>query len=360
MKFGVFLPNGSNGYIPSAGSPVYLPTFEHNRDISLEAEKQGLDFVLSMMKYRGFGGETGYWDACLESFTLMAALAAVTERVGLYPSISILSQHPAVVARMVATIDDISGGRCGLNIVTGWNRAEYAQMGMWPGASHYERRYDYAAEYLAILRELWASGRSSYKGEFFELDDCAMYPTPARDIPVVCAGQSPRGKAFVAECADHQFVMSADSNLAPGVADIKERARKSGRTVGIYALYHMIVADTDDAASRLGEDIVARADRGAIANILASANLDTNVDGTSDHLKAALELGIEEGNIAFMSIPVVLGSPATVARRIDQIAQDTGIDGMLFSWPDFVPGIRRFGEEVMPLLKCQQVAEVGN
>ena len=356
MKFGVFLPNGSNGYIPSAGSPVYLPTFDHNQAISLEAEKQGLDFVLSMMKYRGFGGDTGYWDACLESFTLMAALAAVTRRVELYPSISILSQHPAVVARMVATIDDISGGRCGLNIVTGWNRPEYAQMGLWPGDSHYERRYDYAEEYLTILRELWETGRSSQKGEYFELDDCAMYPTPSRKIPIVCAGQSPRGKQFVAEMADQQFVMTADSKLTPGVADIQDRARKTGRKVGIYALYHMIVADSDDEAVRMAEEIVARADRGAIANILASADLDTNVDGTSDHLKAALELGIEEGNIAFMSIPVVLGSPATVARRIDQISENTGIDGMLFSWPDFVSGISRFGKEVMPLLKCLKAA----
>ncbi len=355
MKFGVFLPNGSNGYIPSAGSPVYLPTFEHNKDISIEAEKQGLDFVLSMMKYRGFGGDTGYWDACLESFTLMAALATVTERVELYPSISILSQHPAVVARMVATIDDVSGGRCGLNIVTGWNRPEYAQMGMWPGDSHYERRYEYAAEYLAILKDLWTHGRCTHDGEFFKLDDCAMYPTPSREIPIVCAGQSPRGKQFVAELADHQFVMTPKSKLVPGVSDIKARAQQTGRKVGIYWLCQMIVADTDDEAVRIGADIVARADRGAIANMIASANLDTNVEGTADHLKAALEQSIEEGNMAFMSIPVLLGSPATIARKIDAISDDTGIDGMLFSWPDFVAGIRQFGEQVMPLLECSDV-----
>lgn len=352
MKFGVFLPNGSNGYIPSAGSPVYLPTFEHNKDISLEAEKQGLDFVLSMMKYRGFGGDTGYWDACLESFTLMAALAEVTERVELYPSISILSQHPAVVARMISTIDDISGGRCGLNIVTGWNQAEYAQMGMWPGESHYERRYEYASEYLFILKELWASGRCTLDGDFFKLDDCNMYPTPGRDIPIVCAGQSPRGKQFVAELADHQFVMTPRSKLIAGVSDIKTRAKETGRSVGIYWLCQMIVADSDDDAVKLGEEIVTRADRGAISNMIASANLDTNVEGTSDHLKAALEQNIEEGNMAFMSIPVLMGSPSTLAQKIDEIADETQIDGMLFSWPDFVGGIRQFGEEVMPRLKC--------
>ena len=111
MRFGIFLPNGSNGYIPSKGSPIYEPTFEHNKRISQEAEDLGFDFVLSMMKYRGFGGETGYWDSCLESFTLMSAIASVTSSIGLFPSISILSQHPAVVARMIATIDVISAGR---------------------------------------------------------------------------------------------------------------------------------------------------------------------------------------------------------------------------------------------------------
>ena len=350
MKFGVFLPNGSNGYIPSAASPLYAPTYAHNLAIAREAEHQGLDFVLSMMKFRGFGGSTGYWDACLESFTLMAALAAATTRVELYPSISILSQHPAVVARMVATIDDISGGRCGLNIVTGWNRAEYAQMGMWPGDQHYARRYEYAAEYLSILKTLWRDGRCTHHGEFFRLDDCTVLPQPAREIPIVCAGQSPRGKQFVAELADHQFVMTGKSNLIPGVADIQARARQSGRQVGIYALYHMLIADSDDEAVRYGQELIARADQGALTNILASASLDTNTAGTSDQLKAALEQSIEEGNMAFMGIPVVLGSPATIARQIEDIERSTGIDGMLFSWPDFVPGIARFGREVLPLL----------
>ena len=350
MKFGVFLPNGSNGYIPSEGSPVYQPTFEHNKAISLEAEAQGLDFVLSMMKYRGFGGSTGYWDSCLESFTLMAGLASVTERIGLFPSISLLSQHPAVVARMIATLDDISSGRCGLNIVTGWNRAEYLQMDMWPGDSHYERRYDYASEYLTILKTLWETGRCSHKGEFFSLDDCTVYPQPSGDIPIVCAGQSPRGRQFVAESADHQFVLTGKSNLIGGVKDIQSRAAKYNRNVGIYALYHMIIEDTDEKAKDVAEDIVRKADTGAIRNILASASLDTNEGGSSDQLQSALDQSIEEGNMAFMGIPVIVGSPATIAEQIMSLRDDSGIEGMLFSWPDFVEGVRRFGEEVVPLI----------
>ena len=351
MKFGVFLPNSSNGYIPSAGSPVYQPTYQHNLDISLAAEKHGLDFVLSMMKFRGFGGETGYWDSCLESFTLMAGLAAATETIGLFPSISILSQHPAVVARMVATIDDISDGRCGLNIVTGWNRPEYAQMGMWPGDEHYQRRYDYAGEYVQILQALWRDGRATWEGEYFQLNDCSVLPQPKRDIPLVCAGQSPAGRQFVAQYADHQFVLTSEDNLVTSVKDIRAKAHSTGRDVGIYALFHLIVADTDEQARAEVDAIIEGADQGAISNILASADLDTNTGGTSDQLKAALNQSVEAGNMAFMGIPVIYGSASTVVNRIEGIVERTGIDGMLFSWPDFVGGIERFGSEVLPALK---------
>ncbi len=350
MKFGVFLPNGSNGYIPSSGSPVYQPTYQHNFDISQTAERYGLDFVLSMMKFKGFGGETGYWDSCLESFTLMAGIAAATSQIGLFPSISILSQHPAVVARMIATIDDISKGRCGLNIVTGWNRPEYTQMGMWPGDQHYQRRYEYAAEYVQVLEALWKTGRCSFDGEFFTLNDCSVLPTPKRDIPLVCAGQSPAGREFVAEYADHQFVLTSEANLISSVGDIRTKAEKYGRDVGVYALFHMIVEDSDASARARVDAIINGADQGAIANILASAGLDTNQGGTADQLKAALGQSVEDGNMAFMGIPVIYGSPETVARRIKEIEVATGIDGMLFSWPDFVGGLERFGEEVMPQL----------
>jgi pyrimidine oxygenase len=350
MKFGVFLPNGSNGYIPSAGSPVYEPTYQHNLEISLAAEKHGLDFVLSMMKFRGFGGETGYWDSCLESFTLMAGLAAKTETIGLFPSISILSQHPAVVARMIATIDDISNGRCGLNIVTGWNRPEYAQMGMWPGDEHYRNRYDYAAEYVQILQALWREGRATWKGDYFQLDDCSVLPVPKRPIPLVCAGASPAGRQFVAQYADHQFVLTSEDKLVGSVADIRAKATETKRNVGIYALFHLIVADSDEEARAEVDAIIAGADHGAISNILASADLDTNVDGTAEQLKAALNQDVEAGNMAFMGIPVIYGSPSTVVARIKAVVERTGIDGMLFSWPDFVSGIERFGSDVLPEL----------
>ena len=135
MDIGVFIPIGNNGWLISKSSPQYLPTFELNKAVVQKAEEHGLDFALSMIKLKGFGGETEFWDHCLESFTLMAGLAAVTDRIKLYASTPILALPPAIVARMAVTVDSIAPGRFGVNIVTGWAPGEYAQMGVWPGTN---------------------------------------------------------------------------------------------------------------------------------------------------------------------------------------------------------------------------------
>src|SRR5947207_1617865 len=132
--------------------PQYKPTFELNMRTTLNAERYGLDFVLSMIKLRGFGGKSEFWDHNLESFTLMAGIAAVTSRIRLYATVPTLCIPPAIAARMCATIDSISGGRFGLNVITGWQRPEYSQMGLWPGDEYFAHRYDYAAEYVQIMQ----------------------------------------------------------------------------------------------------------------------------------------------------------------------------------------------------------------
>jgi pyrimidine oxygenase len=164
VEIGVFIPIGNNGWLLSENAPQYRPTFELNKQIVLAAEKYGLDFALSMIKLRGFGGKTEFWDHNLESFTLMAGLAAVTSKIKLFATSATLVMPPAIVARMASTIDSISQGRFGLNVITGWQRPEYSQMGLWPGDEYFARRYQYLSEYVEILRELWATGRSDFKG----------------------------------------------------------------------------------------------------------------------------------------------------------------------------------------------------
>ena len=119
MEVGVFIPIGNNGWLISTTSPQYKPSFDLNKEVVLRAESYGLDFALSMIKLRGFGGPSQFWDYNLESFTLMAGLAGVTSKIDLYATVALLTLPPAITARMAVTIDSISHGRFGINLVTG-------------------------------------------------------------------------------------------------------------------------------------------------------------------------------------------------------------------------------------------------
>jgi pyrimidine oxygenase len=349
MKFGVFLPNGSNGWVISEAVEPYVPTYEHQTAIVFEAEKQGLSFALPMIKFKGFGGSTGFWDHCMEPFTLVGALAAVTKTLEFIPTAALLVLHPAYTARMMATLCNMSQGRVGLNVVTGWSSAEYQQMDLWPGSEFYETRYEFASEYLSILSDLWTTGRCDRKSEYWKLDDCHCFPTPDYPIPIVSAGQSPAGIEFCDKFADQRLVIGQ-----PKVLDELERRQKAGVSAkyGTYVLLHMIVEKTDEKARKVGEEIIRKADKVAISNMISSAELDTNKGGSSEGVQKSLDRPLEEGNSAFTAIPVIHGSPTTIAMKLDEMAEKTGADGFMFSWNDFETGIRTFGQEVLPRLNC--------
>src|ERR1700760_1250169 len=223
MDIGVFIPSNNNGWIISAASPQYMPSFELNKQVVLKAEAYGLDFALSMIKLHGFGGKTEFWDYGLESFSLMAGLAAVTSKIKLFASTAVLTLPPAMVARMATTIDSISGGRFGVNIVSGWAKAEYEQMGLWPGDDYFRYRYDYSTEYVQVMKELWSNGASDFKGTHFRMSDCHMKPVPEHKIEIVAAGQSPTGMAFAATYADYNFVLGSGVNTPTAHAKINEQ-----------------------------------------------------------------------------------------------------------------------------------------
>lgn len=350
LDLGIFLPNAKGGAIMSTESPPqYLPTFELNKQNAVLAEAAGFDFLLSMVKWRGFGGETNHWDYSLESFTLMAAIAAVTSRCQLYASVGLQSIHPAVIAKMTATIDDISGGRFGVNLVTGWNKFEYHQMGLWRGDEYFRLRYDYAEEYIACLKLLWETGRASYQGRFFELDDCKSLPTPSRQVPIVCAGQSDRGLAFVAQHADFGFLGGQDDSLAD-LARLNQKltglAAGHGRKVRAYVLLTVIAAETDAEAAAQRDRYIATSDKAAMQEWARVAGLDWSRATYKD-------LAIQ----TFMAIPYVAGSYQTVADYLDGLAE-AGLGGVCFIFPDYRRDLQRLIDNVLPRLRHRKPLSV--
>jgi pyrimidine oxygenase len=349
LDIGVFIPIGNNGWLISTTSPQYLPSFALNRTVVQKAEQYGLDFALSMIKLRGFGGQSGFWDHNLESFTLMAGLAAVTRRIRLYATVATLTIPPALVARMTSTIDSIAPGRFGVNLITGWAKAEYDQMGLWPGDAHFERRYEMLTEYTTILRQLWTEGHSDFKGEFFTMNDCRLSPRPSGPVPLVCAGQSAPGMEFAAAFADYNFCVGAGLNTPTAYAATNERllaeVAKTGRDVGSYPLMMVIADETDDAAFAKWQCYVEGADTEALSYLGIQANADLQADSGS-----SARWMTQASNPVNFNMGTLVGSYANVARMLDEAASVPGTKGIMLTFDDFVVGMEQFGQRIQPLM----------
>ncbi len=127
---------------------------------------------------------------------------------------------------MCNTIDSISHGRFGLNLVTGWQPPEYTQMGIWPGDDHFKNRYKMLDEYAHILRDLWESGVSDFRGDYYQMDDCRVLPKPAGAMKIICAGSSDDGLAFSAKWADYAFCLGKGVNTPAAFSFNNERLAK--------------------------------------------------------------------------------------------------------------------------------------
>jgi pyrimidine oxygenase len=353
MDVGLFIPIGNNGWLISTTSPQYKPSFDLNRVLVQEAEAYGFDFALSMIKLHGFGGPSQFWDYNLESFTLMAGLAAVTSRIKLFASVAVLTIPPAIVARMAVTIDSISHGRFGINIVSGWQKREYEQMGLWPGLEHFERRYEYCSEYVQIMRDLWSQGRSDLKGDFFQMDDCRLLPLPDGDIKILCAGQSDTGMAFAAKYGDFCFVNGVGINTPTACSSVTQRvaraAEKTGRPLGTQALFMIIADETEGAARKKWQTYQDGADTEALAWMGAQSGADTKASAES----IAVTMNRPEGAINF-NMGTLIGSFEQIAEMLDEAATIPNLSGVMLTFDDFPAGLEQFGQRIQPLMKSRR------
>jgi alkanesulfonate monooxygenase SsuD/methylene tetrahydromethanopterin reductase-like flavin-dependent oxidoreductase (luciferase family) len=195
------------------------------------AEAVGFDslWLGDHLLYEFAGGEhRGPW----EVYTSVAALAAVTERVQLGTLVSSLGFHdPAMIAKMAATIDGISGGRFTLGVGSGWNRREYSAFGL-----PYDRRVDRFEEAFRLVQRLLAGETVTHTGEFYSLDRCLIDPPAVRPGgPLLMVGSnSPRMLGITLPYV-HQWNVwwsifgNSPEGFAAVVADVRARTVAAGR-----------------------------------------------------------------------------------------------------------------------------------
>jgi pyrimidine oxygenase len=341
-EFGVFLPVANGGWIVSRNTPLLDGGWPQNRDAAIAAEKCGFDFVMAMGKWRGFGGETSHWGSSLEAVTMMAGIAALTSRIQVWATLHAILFNPVVAAKMIATLDRVSGGRAGLNIVAGAFRGEFAQMGAWDDRLSHDERYDLAEEWTQVVTRLWSEERVDFHGRYFNVTDCVCDPKPLVRPRLLCAGMSPRGFDFSVTHADGCFIGGRDAaETRQASLRAKELAAKLGKAIRTYAMVTVIWDRTDDAAEAKAARYRDGLDEGALMGMLESYG----VPKSGDNAMTARARG------AFMT-QTAIGAPATCAGQIETLLRDCALDGLMFIFDEYPAGLAMAGAEILPRLRA--------
>ena len=308
-------------------------------------------------------------------------MTAVTSRIGIVPTFGTYAYPPYLLARLVATLDQVSSGRIGWNAVTGSSDFAAMNFGL-PGMPEHDLRYDMADEYMEVCRQLWASWEPgaivadrkggilvdhtkvhavNYEGRFFKTrGPLNSGPCPQGQPVIAQAGGSPRGRAFASKHAD--TIVAHTKGIAAMKAyrdDVRARMVAHGRdpdSCKVLFLVQPIIGETEQEAQEKKRLRAARA-AATIPERLAHLGKVTNIDfgkfdldapipevTTNGHQqtldefrrKAAgrsLREAMMEHNATELSVELV-GTPASVAARMGEVMEEAGGDGFLFSMPN--------------------------
>lgn len=353
LLLGLFLPIQNGGWSPSTLPRTTDWTFDYNKALTLKAEELGFDLAFGLAQWvgkNGYGGALKYREQTIDPFVTVAALSSVTTRILLISTIHVLygPWHPLHLAKFAATLDHISGGRFGINMVTGYAPREPRMFGTTQ--IEHDERYARADEFIGIVERLWSSTENvTIDGRYWKLEEAFVSPRPRYGRPIlVNATGSPAGFAYAARHSDLVFITSpagaeieaALAALPAHVGALKASAREAGRDVKAIINPMIVCRPTEREAKDYHAAILAHADTGALQGFL-----DHQSAGDSrawlNHKSEQRVLG---GNIQ------IIGSPEQVAEKLLRLRQ-AGIDGVQLAFFDFQPDLDFFGAAVLPLLK---------
>ncbi len=356
FKLACFGFNAQGGCSITEAPGVVYPTWDEQVRIAQLAEGANLEALLPGARWAGFGGSTNFQGRSFDTFAWAAGLAAITSKIQVFCTYHVPTAHPVRVAKTIATIDHISRGRFGVNIVAGWNAHE---IGMFGAAQReHDDRYEYAEDFFTVVNDLLTrEGYFDVDSTYFHIEGAYSEPKPIQTPhPVyMAAGMSPRGRDFAARFADVSFIPPIDmSTVADLVADTKRRAREDhGREIMVFSQTPIVCADTEkEAQDYLRYYVDERGDFVAARNLLSTlfgATIDQHGfenkpldDGDKDNPMLRAMVAGHGGH-------ALVGSPEQVVEGFAQLAE-AGFDGAAVSWVNYEDGLEQFSRDVAPLM----------
>jgi dimethylsulfone monooxygenase len=344
LKLGVFNFNCSGGMTMVDDSPNTVD-WATMRSIAVKADRMGLEAIVPVARWRGFGGSSNFNGTSFEPFTWAAGLAEATSRTMVFATVHMPLMHPVAAAKMAATVDHISGGRLGLNLVMGWFTDEMKMFGA--DQRGHDARYEYGAEWLEVARRLWSEDEPfDFEGEFFDLKEVQGSPKPLQQPrPVLInAGSSPVGLEFAAREVDFNFTsvtsVASARELTPKVKRLA--AEGHGREIGVITSAVVICRETEAEADAVYERILADGDWEGARNVMKTLGIESQSFG--EHIR-----DFEAKFVVGFGAHAICGTPKQVAEGLRELSE-AGIDGVFIGLPDYDAELDFFGDRVMPLL----------
>ena len=214
LQIGLFGANCSSGRAVTLVPERWSGSWPDNKKLAVMADDAGIDFLLPIGRWKGYGGDTDYQGTTLETITWATGLLAATRRITVFGTVHAPIFNPVVAAKEMVTADHIGEGRFGLNIVVGWNEGEFDMFGVEQRA--HEDRYAYAQEWIDVIKLIWSDREDfDFDGKYLHMKGIRGKPKPYGGTrPVIMnAGASATGQAFAVKNCDAFFLQASRTSL---------------------------------------------------------------------------------------------------------------------------------------------------
>jgi FMNH2-dependent dimethyl sulfone monooxygenase len=355
LRFAYWVPNVSGGLVTSTIEQRTDWSFAYNRKLARLAERAGFDYALSQVRYTAsYGAEYQH-----ESTSFSLALLLATERLKLIAAIHPGLWQPGVLAKWVATADHLSNGRVAVNVVSGWFKDEFRQLGE-PWLEH-DERYRRSAEFITALKQIWTEDQANLAGDFYRIRDFSLKPKPlswpGRPHPEIFqGGNSSAARENGGRLSDWYF---SNGKTFDGVReqldDLRRIAAAAGRTDGPrFGLNgFVIVRDTEAEAQDTLREIIAKAHVAAVEGFGAAVKQagQSTADKQGMWADSSFE-DLVQYNDGFRT--GLIGTAEQVAQRIIDYRK-LGVDLILTGFLHYHEEVARFGRDVIPIVRELEV-----
>jgi FMNH2-dependent dimethyl sulfone monooxygenase len=358
FKFGVFGANCAGGMTLSAAPERWRAEWDEIAQVYQMADAGGIEFILPIAKWRGLGGKADMWGRSFETFTHSAAAGAITRRIGVFVTAHVPITTPAFAAKAVTTIDHVTRGRAGLNIVCGWNPDEFDIHGVTIDSA---RRYDHGLEWFKIFAKICAGGPPfDWDGEFYKLRGVVTDPLPVQRPrpPIMNAGISSAGRRFAAQAADILFTSLPDLAQAPQlIQGVQQAAARHGRNTEVYTQTQIVCRPTrkqaedfyyyfaEEQADEEALEYFRRQKLGTVEKDSAEA-----AHYRRQHANRFTAASGKRYAGLFPGMHPVVGAPDDVVEELKQF-KATGIAGSALVFLNYLSEMPFFIEEVLPRME---------